>query len=284
MALLSNPKRFGFFGQLHATLGRPPPSGRAVHTSHQAFIASVPRRYGAAPMRLPNDFADLLTPSGRRILDGKAHRGVLATGRRFVAFDDAVSPGAARAVLAELERAFTGQLKRLEQRIPPESTWGMTENYAEALPKTVRVHTAMLESRRAASFKIAHEIGLVSLLRSESFRVFAEHLNGRAVRTNHGVQLLCYAHGDYSGPHNDHHPEDLKARDGYLDVHLTFVNRFVERQLLVYESNGHLNAVQDVNALGLVTAYRLPFWHYTTPLEGRAAARRWVLLGTFVDR
>jgi hypothetical protein len=33
--------------------------------------------------------------------------------------------------------------------------------------------------------------------------------------------------------------------------------------------------------------YRLPFWHYTTPLVGRPgkedAARRWVLLGTFLD-
>jgi hypothetical protein len=36
-----------------------------------------------------------------------------------------------------------------------------------------------------------------------------------------------------------------------------------------------------------VTAYRLPFWHYTTPLvgkRGRADAVRWVLLGTFLYR
>jgi hypothetical protein len=33
--------------------------------------------------------------------------------------------------------------------------------------------------------------------------------------------------------------------------------------------------------------YRLPFWHYTTPLAAKpgaeATARRWVLLGTFLD-
>jgi hypothetical protein len=33
--------------------------------------------------------------------------------------------------------------------------------------------------------------------------------------------------------------------------------------------------------------YRLPFWHYTTPLVAKPgaedAARRWVLLGTFLD-
>jgi hypothetical protein len=36
-----------------------------------------------------------------------------------------------------------------------------------------------------------------------------------------------------------------------------------------------------------VTAYRLPFWHYTTPLvakRGRSDAARWVLLGTFLYR
>jgi len=32
-----------------------------------------------------------------------------------------------------------------------------------------------------------------------------------------------------------------------------------------------------------VSAYRLPFWHYTTPLEGRGAkAARWLVLGTFL--
>ena len=37
---------------------------------------------------------------------------------------------------------------------------------------------------------------------------------------------------------------------------------------------------------GRITAYRLPLWHYTTPLLARrgreAEARRWVLLGTFL--
>jgi hypothetical protein len=43
--------------------------------------------------------------------------------------------------------------------------------------------------------------------------------------------------------------------------------------------------VLDVNTVGGITAYRLPFWHYTTPLvakPGRArTAHRWVVLGTF---
>jgi len=54
--------------------------------------------------------------------------------------------------------------------------------------------------------------------------------------------------------------------------------------LLVYEKQSHLSEVSSIVTRGGVTCYRLPFWHYTTPLEGNAKARRWVLLGTFLDR
>ena len=60
----------------------------------------------------------------------------------------------------------------------------------------------------------------------------------------------------------------------------------VASQWLVYEQDGHFSAMADVNTVGGITAYRLPFWHYTTPLQARrgreAEARRWVLLGTFL--
>jgi hypothetical protein len=145
----------------------------------------------------------------------------------------------------------------------------------------------MLESRRAKAYARAQEVGLIAMLRSASFHALAESLNGRPLRKRFGIQLLCYGAGDYAGPHNDHHPEDEEARDGYLDVHLTFANAAVGRQLLVYERGGHFTEVVDVRTLGGLTAYRLPFWHFTTPLEARkgrdAQARRWVLLGTFTD-
>ena len=100
--------------------------------------------------------------------------------------------------------------------------------------------------------------------------------------------MLAYGPGDYAGPHNDHHPEDAEARDGYTDVHLTFCTPAVARQSLVYAPLGHFSEEANVKTLGGVTAYRLPFWHYTTPLVARpgqqSRARRWVLLGTFLDQ
>jgi hypothetical protein len=174
----------------------------------------------------------------------------------------------------------------MEDPIPPDSVTSMTENYSERLTKTVRVDTALLESRRARAYVAAREVGLVQMLRSESFREFASQLLGRPLRRGWGIQVLRYRPGDYAGPHNDHHPEEADARDGYLDVHLSFTSRAVAHQWLVYERAGHFSEVTSVATLGGLTAYRLPFWHYTTPLVARpgrqGAARRWVMLGTFL--
>lgn len=239
--------------------------------------------------RFPADFAEVLTPHGLRILEGRSPlEGALSReGRRFLTLPRIIDPKAAQGCLQILERAFPGKLTRMETPIPPEALWGMTHNYAELLPKSARVWTAQLASRRERAFGIAEEVGLVRFLRSESFRLFAQRLNGRPLRKRWGIQLLCYGPGDYAGPHNDHHPEDAEAQDGYLDVHLTFANAGVGRQLLVYERRGHLSEVTSVRTVGGMTAYRLPFWHYTTPLEPRRGrgedARRWVLLGTFLD-
>jgi len=237
---------------------------------------------------LPKDFADLLSAEGRRLLDGR-HKlaGALADPRtRFISTAGLIDARKAASARTALERALPGRLERIDTPVPPEATWDMTRNYAELLPKTALVWTAYLESKREAAWHAAEEIGLVALLRSASFHRFAEAIAGRPLRTKWGQQVLCYGAGDYSGPHNDHHPEDTEAREAYLDLHLSFVTPAVKAQQLVYAKGGHFSHGVDVARDGLVSAYRLPFWHYTTPLEakrGRAnAARRWVLLGTFL--
>lgn len=241
--------------------------------------------------RFPDEFSDMLTAAGRRVLDGRsALCGALANPRRrFLAETGLVSERQARAAVRLLNRSLYGCLELLEQPIPPESIWEMTKNYGELLPKTVRVRTAYLERRRERAFGRAEEIGLIAMLRSESFAALAAALVGRKLRRRWGIQLLCYGPGDYSGPHNDHHPQEPAARQGYLDLHVSLSGRGVGQQFLVYAVQGHFSRIADVATAGGVTAYRLPFWHYTTPLVARPgaaaeAARRWVLLGTFLYR
>lgn len=241
--------------------------------------------------RFPEEFEDLLTAAGRRVLAGKSGLcGALAEPRRrFLAETGLVSAGRARAAVRLLDRTLYDVLEPLEQPIPPESIWEMTRNYGEQLPKTARLKTAYLERRRERACGRAEAIGLVAMLRSESFVRFAEALAGRALRRRWGVQVLCYGPGDYSGPHNDHHPEEPAAQHGYLDLHVSLCGRGVAQQFLVHAVQGHFSGIADVATAGGITAYRLPVWHYSTPLVARpgapaAAARRWVLLGTFLYR
>jgi hypothetical protein len=238
--------------------------------------------------KIPTEFEDLLSPAGRRVLAGKdaALCGALADPRRrFFAQEGLIKKSAAEALRKTLEREMRPLLTELAMPIPPETIWEMQKNYEEWLPKTVRVKTAMLESKRAKSYARAKALGLIDLLSSESFVAFAESIAGRKLNRRGGQQVLCYGAGDYAGPHNDHHPEDKGYEKGYLDIHLSLGSPAIDHQYLVYAKSGHFSEIVPVHGLGTLTAYRLPFWHLTTPLQAKPGrekdARRWVLLGTF---
>ena len=240
-------------------------------------------------MRFPDEFADLLTPKGRRILSGReAASTSMEMPQRFIPIAGAIDRKRAKACRDLLDHHLLAALSPLSAPIPPETITAMQKNYDEWLPKTSRVYTAYLEKRRTRAFAICEEMGLVTMLRSQSFGAFASVIAGRALKSRWGMQVLCYRPGDYAGPHNDHHPEEPAAVDGYLDVHITLATPEVDHQWLVSAKRGHFSEIHDINTLGGITAYRLPFWHYTTPLTARAGhtdeARRWVLLGTFLYR
>jgi hypothetical protein len=240
--------------------------------------------------KFPAEFADLLSRKGRAVLEGRVPelRAALADPRRrILAATGLVDRAQAAACRALLDRGLYEYLSPLSQPIPPETIWAMTEDAGEWLPKTMRMKTAYL-ARRGRAYRAAESLGLVAMLRSPSFHAFATALAGRALRRRSGVQVLCYGEGDYAGPHNDHHPEQPEAAKGYVDVHISLANPAVAHQFLVYAERGHFSRAIDVNTVGGVTAYRLPLWHYATPLVAKpgreAQARRWVLLGTFLYR
>ena len=238
---------------------------------------------------IPTEFEDLLSPAGKRVLAGSAAGicGALADPRRrFVALRGMIATAKAERLRVILEREMAGLLTDLSQPIPPETIWDMTHNYDDWLPKSVRCRTAYLENKRGAAWRRAKELGLVDLLSSPSLIAFAEAVLGRRLNPKGGQQVLRYGPGDYSGPHTDHTPEIKRAAKGYLDVHLSLVSPAVAHQYLVYAKSGHFTEMVPVHDIGCLTLYRLPFWHYTTPLQPRRGqdkkAARWVLLGTFL--
>jgi len=235
---------------------------------------------------IPSEFEELLSRQGRRVLAGTHPLcGALADPRRrFLAADDLLDRAKAARVRKALEVDLSDTLEALSKPIPPESIWKMRHDYGELLPKTSRARTIFFESRREPGVKAAEKIGLAKMMRSQSFRAFAEALSGRKLASGWGLQVLRYGPGDYAGPHNDHHPENKDAKAAYIDLHLSLCTPSVEHQWLVYSRAGHFSEIVSVAGAATVTAYRLPFWHYTTPLVGKPNAARWVLLGTFLYR
>lgn len=169
---------------------------------------------------------------------------------------------------------------------PRKALTGMTENYSEELPKTARVRTSTFNTSRSRVLDAAREIGLEAMMMSKSFLRVAQSVTAAHLYAdNWSRQVICYETGDYSGPHNDHHPEREDLRNGFLDLHIMFANPSVAHQMLVYEDRGFLSLSREVTQSPSIAIYRLPFWHYTTPLlakQGRKdEARRGLLLGSF---
>ena len=235
---------------------------------------------------IPAEFEDLLSRAGRQVLAGTHPLcGALADPRtRFVAREDLLDRARVGRLRRALEANLSDVLEPLERPIPPETISEMRRDYGELLPKTSRARTIYFESRREPGVKAAEKLGLVRLMRSSSFKAFAEALAGRKLAAGWGLQVLRYGPGDYAGPHNDHHPENKDAKGGYIDLHLSLCTPGIAHQWLVYSRAGHFSEIVSVARPSTVTAYRLPFWHYTTPLVGQPAAARWVLLGTFLYR
>lgn len=238
--------------------------------------------------RFPEEFDDLLTARGRRLLSDPPRLEALLAKRKspLVVIGGVMDDGVARECIRLLDEAMFPVLRRMHTPIPRSALLGMKRNYSESLPKTVRVRTAMLNSARSKALDAARECGLSQMMSSKSFLRVAQNATTPPLRSDWWArQVICYETGGYSGPHNDHHPEEQAIRNGFIDLHVMFSNDDVAAQSLVYEERGYLSNSHDITARAAIAIYRLPFWHYTTPLVAKprreATARRWLLLGSF---
>ena len=236
----------------------------------------------------PDQFSKMLTPAGMSILKQEVEDSrslFIGSKKYFVVLNGVVDMDRAEDSVRILDTHLYPLLSVEQRRIPADSITGMKENYEERLNKTMHIKTAFFRRRDAHSYRAAEKIGLLQMLRSDSFVAFAEAVTGLKLARDLNIQVSCYEHGDYVGPHNDHHPENPAIKRGYLDFHVMFTNNAVAHQFLVYEEKGHFSRIVDLNIQGGVSIYKLPFWHYTTPLTGKthqeSDARRWLLLGSF---
>lgn len=174
----------------------------------------------------------------------------------------------------------------MNAEIPASAIREQRKNYEDLLPKTLRCLTADLDLRTSKARYVADLMGITDALSSDRLRAFGERVTKKPLLPDPGRQVICYGEGDFSGPHNDHHPEQKEYRKGYIDIHIMLSASSVSSQLLVYEKQrGILNEVEEVGRGLALAVYHLPFWHYVTPLISRRndrRARRWLLLATYV--
>lgn len=239
--------------------------------------------------RFPKEFSDLLSPKGLRILNDDSLNGrALFKDKKayFANFPNLIRPDVVDSCIRLMDDNLRPCLSIEQREIPRESITRMKTNYEERLSKTMRIKTAFFRRKDARSYRAGEKIGLLEMMRSASFRRFAEAVTGYQLEADWSLQVSCYEPGDYAGPHNDHHPENPHLRQGFIDLHVMFANNAVAHQYLVYEDRGYFSKIVNINSRGGVSVYKLPFWHYTTPLAGKrgqeAKARRWLLLGSFV--
>jgi len=92
---------------------------------------------------IPVEFEDLLSRAGRRVLAGTHPLcGALANPRtRFLAAEDLLDRAKAARVRRTLEAELTDMLEPIEKPIPPDTIFGMKQDYAELLPKSSRART-----------------------------------------------------------------------------------------------------------------------------------------------
>jgi hypothetical protein len=184
-----------------------------------------------------------------------------------------------------LSRSLYPHLRQIKSGIPAGAIRDMKTNYSEQLPKTMRLLTADLNSPRSIATRTASALGLIEILKSDDLHALGEKVSGQKLAREPDCQIICYENGDFSGPHNDHHPENETARSGFVDVHIMLSEPSVSSQLLVYEAQpGLLNEVEEIGKGMAIAVYHLPFWHYTTPLQPKSKtrpARRWLLLASF---
>lgn len=231
----------------------------------------------------PAEFEAMLSAEGRKLLAGDHEATGVLLRENFYASDSLVDQSMVAKFTPIIHDAFEKLLLPMSRTLP--SSRAAFASNSDLLPKVARMRAVQTKADESSeAFQRAQELGIVAMLHSESYMKFCNVLAGRSLVGPSLLQLFAYGEGDYAGPHTDHHPEHPQQKDGYCDVHISFCTPGIREQWLVYEKDGHLTQMRSIARTGTVTAYRLPTWHYTTPLVADSPeALRWLVLTSFYD-
>jgi hypothetical protein len=246
----------------------------------------------------PLDFADLLNDQGRALLEQPAPLAQFAMDNRdtpYVNLRELLTPQAEQGCLALLEQRWPiMQRHREENPLRAADQCDPDLDYVSS-PYNSRLHHMFcpIGSREGdEDFRqFFLDSGLFDMCRSDSMRRFAEAITGYRLLQNQrsGVLVICYGANDYLSMHNDvKWPMqagwvDTAEPIAYVDLHLSFVTDAAEQQFLLIQQGAYVNRIMGGKPVnGTVSVYRLPFWHFATPLIPKAGeeerCRRWIVM------
>jgi len=226
--------------------------------------------------KFPEEFADLLNREGRAFLRRRKPiaSGVRAfkTGAPFIGFDTFLDGHVIDGCYHLLERAFDGFVFPIHNPMPARALWADIPGWSG----TQRNRSIFFHEGRPAALERALEVNYLQMLRSSSVVEFTHKATGLPVfvTPDHSAQVSVYDTGDHIGPHSDAKGQRGRVHP-YIDFHLSFPNRHVQSQWLIYEADdGYLSGMIDLNVPGGIGIYRLPIWHQVTPLQARPGKAR----------
>src|SRR5271165_2807025 len=107
--------------------------------------------------KFPVEFSSLLSEQGKQQV---ASEHAMPGRPPLTLKEDLFNPATARACVRILDRHIYPILRPMQSPIPSDSISSMTVNYSESLPKTLRMKTCPLHSKRCVAYPKAEEINL----------------------------------------------------------------------------------------------------------------------------
>lgn len=131
--------------------------------------------------RFPDDLAQVLTPAGRELLEGRGEAAGVLGRAPFYSSTALIDPEFARAAVAILERAFGDIMWEIDVGLP--SAKSSTKAGFDTLPKVSRMLSTPQNAKVGDdhTWKRAEDCGLVSMLTSASYVKFVGALCGHPV-------------------------------------------------------------------------------------------------------
>lgn len=248
-------------------------------------------------MKLPIEFADVLTPTAAKWLRKRGTKFSSEEGG-YKKIDNAIRLEYCAEIMRLLETRMKPYLNPVNYATPTDPKSMHWHKKIGMPPLSWRSSTLFCNyDDPAGTYEGSPELscpqdgydtfegtGIPQLFRSDSWHEWMLNVLGEDessfLPANNNIQTSRYVSGDNIGLHNDYYGTKVRPA-WFIDAHISFVNQWVKQQFMLF-GHSSIDQVTDVAKMGSVGLYKLPMWHAVTPLVAKRGheeeAYRWLLI------